>query len=191
MKINRILLSVSLASVVISGIYSCAKTLSLLNKTFTVSIPAQNFTIPPVPDSIAVVSGYMPAVNGAFTYNLDSCIKANTGGTLGVSNIGSFKIASCVLTVTNPDSVNNFRAFQNLAISFTSTAASGTYSIGFTQPDIYAATMTLVPADTTADMKSYLQGSNFNYSVKGQMRHGTTDTMQCNAVFTFSINVKG
>ena len=191
MKATRFFIGASLAAVVIFGAYSCGKTLSLLNKTFTFSMPAQNFVIPPVPDSIALVSGYMPAVSGAFTYNLDSCIKANTGGALGVSNIGSFKINSCVLTVTNPDSTSNFQDFQSMNIAFTSTAVTGTYNLGCTQPDTYSATMTLTPTDTSADMKNYLQGSNFNYSVKGQMRHGTTDTMKCNAVFTFTVNVKG
>ena len=191
MKTVRNVLLVSVVATLVMGVYSCNKVLSLINKTFTVSIPAQNFVIPPVPDSVALASGYMPAVSASFTYNLDSAIKANTGGSLGISNIGSFKISSCVLTVTNPDSVNNFRAFQNMNIAFTSSAVSSTYNLGFTQPDTYAPTMTLAPLDTSANMTNYLQGSNFNFSVKGQMRHGTTDTMQCNAVFTFSINVKG
>ncbi len=191
MKTNRIILVASLSALVGTSIYSCSKVLSLIDKTFTVSLPAQAFVIPPVDASIAAVSGYMPAVTGAFTYNLDSCIKANTGGSLSISNISGFKISSCVLTVTNPDSANNFQDFQSMNVGFTSSAVTTTYNLGCTQPDTYSETMTLAPLDTTADMSSYLQGSNFNYSVKGQMRHGTTDSMKCNAVFTFSIHVKG
>jgi hypothetical protein len=190
MNMKRFLL-ITLSACAAIGISSCSKTLSLLNKTFTFQLPAQNFSIPPVPDSVALVSGYMPAISGAFTYNLDSCIKANTGNALGVNNIGSFKITSCVITLNNPDSVNNLSAFQSLNLAFTSTAVSGTYSLGFDQPNVYAATMTLAPADTSADMKNYLQGSNFNYSIKGQMRKGTTDTMQCNAVFNVTVRVQG
>ena len=191
MKQKHILIAAFTALIFGSLITTCSKTASLLNKTFTFSTPAQSFVIPPVPDSIALVSGYMPAVTGSFSYNLDSFIKANTGGVLGIANISILKLNNCLLTDTNPDSLSNFRDFQSLTVSFTATSTSSSYVISATQPDVYAATMTLMPNDTSASMAPYLSGSTFNYSVKGQMRHGTADSMKCNAVFTFTVNVQG
>ncbi len=172
------------------GLNSCSKVASILSQFLTFNTPAQNFTIPPVPNAVAAGTQIiMPTISGAFTYNLDSFIKAGTGGQMGINNIANVHINSCVLTVTNPTDSANWQQFQTVTISLTSATNSTPYVLTVNQADIYSSTMTLTPTDTTSELKSYLQGSAFNYSIGAQMRRGTTDSMKCNAVFSFTIKL--
>ena len=191
---NRYLTTSAFAIIFLCALSSCSKTSSILNRTFSFSTPAQTFAIPPVPNAVAYGSGIMPTVSGSFKYDLDSAIKAASNNALSINNLGSLKLASCVITETNNTTVadsSNFSSFQSITISFTSVSNSTPYQLTVNQPDVFATSMTLAPLDTNAEMKSYLQGSNFNYAVDGKMRRGTKDTMKCNAVFTFTVKVQG
>ena len=191
MKNNRSVSIAVIATVVVFAIASCSKVASILTKNLSFSTTAQPFNIPPVPTAIALSTGIMPTVKGSFSYNLDSLIKASTNNALGVNSIGSLKIANCTMTVTNPTDSSNFQDFKSVTITFTSASTSATYQLTVNQADTFSSTMILTPVDTTADLKAYLQGNTFNYSVDGVMRRGTTDTMKCNAVFTFTLKVQG
>lgn len=183
-----------LAAIAISTVLSCTKLASKINKDFTFSTSPQPFVIPIVPDSIVTAANLFKLPDAppiTFSYNLDSLIKANTDNILGVGNIGSLKVNSCVLTVTNPHPLSNFQDFETVTITFMATGSSYQYIITANQPDVYSETMTLSPADPSSDMKNILQGNNFKFLLSGKMRHGTADSMKCNAVFNFTVNVQG
>jgi hypothetical protein len=193
MKLNRALGYGIVAVSTMVLISSCSKIASVLSKTLTFTTPAQSFTIPPVSDSAVLLTTFypLPAVNGSFNYNLDSFIKANTGGVLGINNIASVRINNCTFNCSNAISTANFQDFQTVTFSFTSTSNTTPFTLTVNQPDVFASSMVLTPTDTSTEMKSYLSGSSFNYGISGQMRRGTSDSMQCNVTFTFTINVHG
>ena len=193
MKLNRVLGYGVVAVSTMVLISSCSKIASVLSKTLTFTTPAQTFTIPPVSDSAVVAASFFPAptVTGSFSYNLDSFIKANTGGVLGVNNIGSVRINNCTFNCTNAIPTANFQDFQTVTFSFTSTSNSSPLNLTVNQPDVFSSSMILTPSDTSTEMKSYLSGSSFTYGLSGQMRHGVSDSMKCNVTFTFTINVHG
>ena len=97
---------------------------------------------------------------------------------------------SCVLTLQNPTPTDNFANLSSCSASF-STNNENPYEISVSNnPDVYATSLTL-PVDTSVQLKSYINGNDFNYSLGGQLRRASKDTLQCTIQFTYSINVQG
>jgi hypothetical protein len=44
---------------------------------------------------------------------------------------------------------------------------------------------------TTKELKGYMMGNQYNYSVGGKLRRGTTDTLRCTIDFEFTLRVQG
>jgi hypothetical protein len=128
-----------------------------------------------------------PATN---TFNVDSFIRSQTGNQLGSANITSVKLSSVVFTLNNANALNNFQNFSSCSASFSSNTNPAPYTVSIaSNPDAFSNTLTL-PIDTTAELKSYL-GNQFNYTVSGQLRRGTTIPLDCTVSFTFSVKVQG
>src|SRR5271156_1441866 len=170
------------------SLQSCGKLASsLVFNNLKLQPGSVTFTIPPTPSLDSTILG--SATN---SYNVDSFIKANTASTLGISNITSVKLSSCVITITSgADSTNNFANFSSCVASFYSNNNTTPYSISIpSNPDAYSTTLTM-PVDTTAELKSYLSGNTFNYSVSGKLRRATTQTLTCTISYSFTMNVQG
>jgi hypothetical protein len=189
-KSFKFAVSIVITIAFIFGFCGCSKLAQNLNQTFTLQTPAQTFTIPPIPNIVASLDT-MPTVQGSFSYNIDSFIKANTGNVLSISNLNMVKISSCVLSLSDATPASNFQDFQYATIAFHSAANSTPFVLSANPPDVYASILTLTPTDTTGNLKTYMTGNSFNFSMTGAMRRGTADTLHCSVVFTFSINVQG
>ena len=185
MKKNHLLKLLTLAIVVgfMGTLQSCSK--ALQNLHFNLSMQTQTVTVTVPPTSGTVTVGPITS-----TYNVDSFIKANTGNQLGISNIQSVKISSCVLTLTNSTATNNFGNFESCSASFYSNTDQTPYTLSIpNNPDGIESTLSL-PVDSTAELKSYL-GDTFTYNFTGAMRRPTTVPLTCTITFTYSLVVQG
>jgi len=161
---------------------SCTKIGQLLH--FDLSMQTQSVTVDIPPASGVISVG--PVVT---SYNVDSFIKASTAGQLGVANIKSVKMSSCVMTINNPTPQNNFANFESASATAFSNTDTNPYTISITNnPNTYASTLNL-PVDQT-ELSPYL-GSQFTYSFTGKLRRATTAKMNVTITFTYSVSVGG
>jgi hypothetical protein len=168
------------------ALQSCSKLAQIMN--YDLAMQSSSVTVSIPPESVKGITETFGT--GTANYNVDSFIRASTLGTLGIANIASVKLLSCVLTLQNATPGNNFDNLASVSASFT-TGDVAPYEIGITDnPAIYSTTLT-IPVDSTAELKSYLTGSQFTYTLKGMLRKAVTDTMKCTIQFTYSIKVQG
>ena len=177
-------------AIAISGMLSltsCNKLLSNLTYDLNMQTASVNFTIPPCANTSISLSG-----SETNYYNIDSFIKANTLGTMGVANITSAKIASCVITLQDPTTANNFADFMSCTGGFYTDGDNTPFQVSIpNNPNVYSASLTL-PVDTSAELKGYLTNSKiFTYTFSGNLRKATTDSIHCTATFAFKIHVQG
>lgn len=173
--------------ITVATLQSCTK---MIGNFLQYDIPLQSgsvtVTIPPTSKTTGSITG-----TGSNTINIDSVIKANTGGLLGVNNIISVKLKSVSMALQNANNANNFQNFQSCFASFSSNTDATPYQLQIpNNPDTYATTLSL-PVDTTAELKSYLNGTQFTYSAGGQLRNSTTGPLTCTITFSFNIHVQG
>lgn len=123
-------------------------------------------------------------------YNVDSFIKAQTAQQLGVSNVKSVKLESCLLTINDADATNNFANFESCQASFFSNTNSTPYNMNIdNNPDTYSATLSL-PVDNTVELSTYL-GTEFTYTLTGKLRRVTTKELHCTIQVTYKLDVRG
>jgi hypothetical protein len=171
--------------ITISTLQSCTKLAQKLNFSLNMQTQSVDITIPPTGTITNATFGPVTTY-----YNVDSFIKANTANQLGIANISSVKLASCVLTLHNATSTNNFQNFQSVAASFYSNTDNNPYQMSIdNNPDVFATTLSL-PVDPNKEFSSYL-GNQFTYSVTGTLRRPTTDSLKCTVTFTYNMVVKG
>jgi len=185
MRKNRakIAFAITIMSIMLTAL-SCSKIANLLSFRLGMQTKSFDFTVPVTTDT-AVSIGPV-----ATMFNVDSFIKANTAGQFGASNIKSVKLSSVVLTLNNANAANNFQNFEFVDLAFSSNTNGTPYTMSIANnPDSYSSTLSL-PVDTTVDLSSYL-GNEFTYSVQGRLRKATTQELNCTAVVTFSLLVKG
>ena len=169
-------------------IQSCNKLASALQYNFAMNTGSVTVVIPAISDT----GTQLTLGTASNTYNVDSVIKANSASTLGISNITSIKLTSCVVTITSGYSTaNNFANFESCNASFSSTSNTTPYVISIpSNPDVNATSIS-IPVDPTAELKSYISGTTFNYSLGGKLRRATTAPITCTVQFTFAVNVQG
>ena len=172
--------------VAITSLQSCTKIGSILQYDIPLQSGSVTITIPPTSKTAGSITG-----TGSNSINIDSVIKANTAGLMGVNNITSVKLTAASMTLANANSGNNFQNFQSCNASFSSNSDATPYSLNIADnPDSYATSLTL-PVDSTEELKGYLTGSEFTYSAGGQLRNSTTESLTCTITFTFNIHVQG
>ena len=180
--------SVSILLIIISviSLQSCTKIGAMLQYDIPVQSGSVTITIPPTSITSAGFSGA-----GSNSINIDSVIKANTAGLLGVNNITSVKLTSATMTLQNADANDNFANFKSVYASFTSNSDGSPYQISIANnPDAFASSIS-IPVDTTAELKNYISGSDFTYTAGGQLRTATTVSLICTINFTFNVHVQG
>lgn len=187
MKKQSFLATAALTCFALFALNSCTKLAKNLQYDLDMQTATVDIVLPPYADTAISVSG-----SQATNYNIDSFIKANTANVLGVSNITSAKIRSCVLTLTGATTALNFANFKSITGSFYTSANQTPYSVAIPlNPDVFATTLTL-PVDTSRELKGYLTNTNqFVYTLGGMLRRPTTDSIRCTATFTFKVHVQG
>jgi len=187
MRTNHKLLSAALL-LIIGAISSCNKIASNLKYDLNMRTAEVTIVIPPYSDTTLNVTGTQTN-----HYNIDSFIKASTGDMMGIANIKSAKLMSCMLQLEQPTSTQNFANFRSCNGSFYTNGNSNPYRVSiYNNPDTYAEALN-VPVDTTIDLKSYLNNNanQFTYSLGGRLRRPTTDSLRCKVSLTFRVSVQG
>jgi hypothetical protein len=185
--LNRHLLHIA-ALLFVLGSSSCNKIASVLQYDLSMQTASADVIIPPLSDTtLSVAMGSISSPS-----NTDSFVKANTGGVLGVSNIGSAHIVSCSLTLQNPNTGNNFGNFQSASVAFFTNANTTPVTVASiaANPATYATALD-VPVNTTADLSSYLHGNQLTYSLTGKLHNATTDTLICRVQLKLNVHVHG
>ncbi len=166
---------------------SCTKLGKNLQYDLDMQTASVDVIIPAYGDTTISVSGSQTVF-----FNIDSFIKANTANLMGVVNIKSAKIKSCVLTLVDPTPAINFANFKSCSGYFYTSADNTPFGVSIpSNPDVYAASLAL-PVDTAAELKGYLSnGNQFTYSLGGKLRRATNKEVHCTATFTFKVHVQG
>lgn len=168
---KRVLLCILMMIVVVFAVSSCQKATEALKPSFDVTLPDFNVVIPAVP---FVVPGEFEFPPLAASFNLDSLVKANTGGAFGASSVTSVKVKKVTLTATNADQNNNLSNFESARFALSSNTNSTPVDIAsFTFPETYTTSVTTESANSP-ELLPYLQGTQLTYHTYGKGRRTTS-----------------
>ncbi|MFD2918496.1 hypothetical protein ACFS6H_02170 [Terrimonas rubra] len=162
----------------------CDKVKDLIKVNVTTSVNI-DFEIDPINETAVTYTD----IQANIANELDAVIKAENSE-LGVENIKSAKVQSCVITTSAtsaPD--DNFTALNNLSLAIESDNKPGytTYAAITTSPtQPYSVEL---PITAGVDLKDYLKGNTFGYKFTYSGKRKTTTTLQCRARVTYLLNV--
>lgn len=161
---------------------SCDKIKDKIFDAFTAQGADVNFTVPPIADTTT-----MGTLGSQTVYfNLDSTVQAVTDDAFSLEDVNSVTADEITLTINNPDSANNMSNFESGSISFYSNTNTTPVVYNFTVPDQYATTFS-VPVNNT-NLKPYMTGNNFTYTINGKLRRPTTKSLDVNANIKFDVD---
>jgi hypothetical protein len=172
----------------IMAMQACSKGDTKLDYNLPMQTGSIEVVIPPTPDTTNVKD----LGSGANYFNVDSFIRANTKNLLGISNIQSVRLTSVKLALKNATTANNFANLYTYYASFYTNSNTTPYKVAPTEvnKDEFSVSKD-VPVDPNAELKGYLNGNQFTYSVGGKLRRPTTDTLKCTIEFKFDVSVQG
>ena len=156
--------------VMLFGLSSCQKATEDLKPNFDVTLPDFNVTLPPL---LVVLPVELPLSPQTSNFNLDSLVKANTGGAFGASSVTSVKVKKLTITATNADQNNNLSNFESARFALSSNTNTTPVEIAsFTFPDTYTTTKSAEP-ENSPELLSYLNGTQLTYHTYGKGRRTT------------------
>lgn len=159
---------------------SCDKLKDKLFEAFTTGMTDVNVTIPIVTNTAG--EGKLETL--PIFINIDSIIKANTGGFFSLNSISTVKVESADLIINNPDASNNLANFEYGVLAFNTfnpqtsdwniPMAVGRYDI----KDSYA---TSFPFELiqNVNLKEHLRGTKVVYLYAYKARRVTTKALNC------------
>lgn len=162
------------------GFISCKKILSKLLPPFETTTGEITMSIPVIPFSN--ISGFLGSKT--MYYNLDSNIKARTGGNFGISDVSYVKVKNFNMTVLNSDQNNNISNLQSIVIDILSNSNSSPLTIATASiPDGTSNNLSIDVAGQP-DILSFLRGTQITYNFSGQVRRATTHPLDISVVVT-------
>jgi len=169
---------------IVAGCYSCKKIVKKIFQGIDADVPVVSVTLPTIPVVIPNEVPFPPIIQH---FNLDSSVKANTGGAFGADDVSSIKIKQIAFDLTNADSLNNISNFESVRVTFLSNTNTNPLTVAsITFPDTYASTYTYTP-DNSPELKPYLNGSELIYNVYGKIRKITTKPLGLNIKVTLRV----
>ncbi len=155
----------------VAGLTGCKKIIKKIFQGIDADVPVVSLTLPPI---LFVTPNEVHLRSFSQHFNLDSTVKANTGGAFGADDVSSIKVKQIVFDLSGADSLNNLSNFESARVTFSSNTDTNAVQIAsIIFPDTYAVTYTYIP-DNSPDLKPYLNGSNLTYNVYGKIRRITT-----------------
>lgn len=165
---RQILILLSIATFITVAV-SCKKIASSIFGGFDTTVDFQ-LSIPAVP----FVSPFeVPLGQFQYTFNLDSIVKAKTGGNFGAEDVSSIKVKEFNINISDADPQNNLANFQSVRVTIhsnTNNTPAELFAVTF--PDTYASSFKT--AGNNNELLSYLKGSNITYSMFGRNRRTTS-----------------
>lgn len=181
---RKVLISILTVMVFVLASASCKKIIRNLFKGIDADVPKFTVTIPAVPFALPVE---VPLGTYSQPFNLDSTVRANTGGVYGSGDVSSVKIKQIVFNLPNADSMNNVANFESARFTFSSDVRTNTVTVAsITFPDTYASTFTYTPVNSP-ELKPYLNGSKLYYNVFGKLRRATTKELPLSILVTLRV----
>ena len=148
---------------------TCNEIKQKLLPSFNVNIPRFELTIPPLNE---VIKTEIPVGALKTPINMDSTIRAKTGGTFGANAVHYVKVKKVVLKVKNADAKNNLANFESARMTiYNETTSTDIASITF--PKTYTDSITIIPVNSP-DITSYLKGAELAYNVYWKNRKITS-----------------
>lgn len=120
-------------------------------------------------------------------FNLDSTVKSVTNNKYSINDVSNVNPDELSLKINNPDSNNNFSNFESGSVMLLSNSNSTPISFTFTKANVYSDSIS-VPLDKNLNLKTYLQGTNFTYTLSGKLRKATTKTLEIKTNMKFKIS---
>jgi len=173
-----------IAALVIAGICSCKKLVDTFFSGETFNLPRLTFTMPIIPAADSTEFGA-----GSFTthINIDSTIRAKTGGTFGINALSTAKIQQAQVRVLNADADNNLSAIKSFRITISSNdKATPMDMITINVPATAFDTYTEIPANGT-NIVDYMHGTEITNGVYGRVRKTTTKQLKVELVLTLFV----
>ena len=181
---RKVLISGLVVMILVVASAGCKKIIRNLFQGIDADVPKFTVTLPAVPLALPVEVSL-----GTYSqpFNLDSTVRANTGGVYGAGDVSSVKIKQIVFNLPNADSMNNVANFESARFTFSSDAKTDTVTVAsITFPDVYASTYTYTPV-SSPELKPYLNGSMLYYHVFGKLRRATTKELPLSILVTLRV----
>jgi len=158
-------------SLVVISTTSCKKIIAAVFGGTDVNTPAIQDTIPVIP---FVLPAEVQLGTYTFPFNLDSVVRANTGGVFGAKAVNSVKLKQFTFELLNADTANNIANLMTARIELTSNSDNNPAEIlNVTLPDSTASTFIYTPT-STPELLPYIKGSQITYTLYGRVRRVTT-----------------
>lgn len=159
---------------------SCDKLKDKLFEAFTTGMTDASVTIPIVTNTAG--EGKIETI--PVFINVDSIIKANTGGFFSLNSINSIKVESADLTINNPDATNNLANFEYGVLLFnTLNPQTNDWNtpMGVGRYDIKDSYATSFPFELiqSVNLKDHLRGTKVIYLYAYKARRVTTKALNC------------
>lgn len=162
---------------------SCKKIIRNIFQGIDADVPEFSVTIPPIP----IVLPIAIPIPISQHFNLDSTVKANTGGVFGANDVTSVKVKQVVFNLSDADSLNNLSNFESVRVTFSSDVKTDTVTVASVVfPETYAATVTYTPVNSP-ELKPYLTGSVLHYTIFGKIRRVTTKSLHLSIKVTLRV----
>lgn len=171
---KKVLVAFSCVVFILVAMASCKE---LVDKIFTgidVNAPDRTTEIPVIPIPAGFPPIDFPAYTQTTAFNLDSMIKASSGGVFNIGYVKSIKIKSMTLTIPEADAANNLSTFESIRVTISSNTNTTEQEIAkFAFADTLTRTSTYTVANSP-ELFQTLKGSQVVYTTYTRLRRGTT-----------------
>jgi hypothetical protein len=156
---------------------SCEKIKEKLFESFTANGADFQFDIPVISSTNEITIG-----NKNVNLNVDSTIKAATGGLFGLGILKAVNAEEVTLNLLNADQNNNLANFESLKVKISANNGSNTVIIAsMSNPDTYASSVKL-NADNSKQLIDFLKTAPVKYEIIGKARRVTTKPLSAQLV---------
>jgi hypothetical protein len=181
---NRLTIFLTTLLIVV-GSSSCKDVVDNIFPGTDIAVPPITISIPAIPP-IAVALGELPMGNYYQRLNLDSAVRANTGGAFGAEAVSSIKMKDVTINITDGDENNNLSNFESARVLLTSNSQSNAvelFSLSFPTSTSYSLTHT---PTNPPELLPHLKGGELTYQIYGKARKSTSK----NLTMTVSVVMK-
>ena len=182
---RKISISIIVFLLFLTGFTACKKIVAAVFGGTDITVPTAQFTIPVL---FVVTPNEQSFGSYSQQINLDSLVKANTGGVFGINVVSSIKVKQVNLLLTNPDALNNLSNFETVRVTLTSDTRNTPVELfAASFPDTNISTYNFVPTNST-DLLPYLRGTSITYNIYGKNRRITTKPLTLQVTVTLRAN---
>lgn len=172
---KKAIFALSVITLVLGSLTSCKKIIDKIFNGIDARAPDYTISIPPIPAFF--VGSELPGAQITRPFNLDSIIKANSGGVFGINDVKSVKVKSITIRVPDADNENRLGNFEYTKVRLSSPGNSTPVEFAsFNFADTATNSITVTPTNPP-ELLPYLKGSEVTYQSVGKARRPTTKTL--------------